>query len=1047
MELLRLEIHNIASIEDAVIDFSSAPLRDEPLFLICGETGSGKSTILDAICLALYNDTPRLASSAPERIEDRIYGDSAGRGSGGKDEISTDDPRQFLRRGTGEGHVRLEFTGADDVEYTALWSVSRVRGRSDGRLKRAEWSLSSPDWTLNLQKDIHKRIEQIIGLNFSQFCRTTMLAQGEFSRFLKSTEAEKADILEKLTRTDIYSRIGAGIFARAKEKKEAYLQQKARTEGIVLLDDAQKEAIGREIETKSAMLVSVKAGYSESSMQLDRYQKAGRLENDLRQCSEEKILKYIEYKTLRHASEEFEKNIGIIETEAESLNERLSEEAAYEKMYASCQTIVLELGAVIDSRRTILDNESKIKAANQSIASHAASRDRMKEELSKLVAEKTAIQTSLDRLRTSIAEMDKPGKTASKTEVVERRSALSSAGYALQAMLDKDSSIESLRARLDADRKALAQYKSDLSDAEKKNMDAVDAYEKASSLYDSLKDSVENWAKVARSKLHEGDICPLCGGRVKKIVSDSDFEQMLSPVIVKLQKCKEQKDSAAKEFNRLSAVIDTTEKNIEARTADLDILVKEYSFLANDAMEKCRICGLDIGSKDIKAEIRSAFDAAKADIDRLDAELQNIGDFEKRADGMQAKADSLQKNISDTETSLNAESSVIAGYESETKRLESLSEMSRTRISEALRDVGSVMCVDGWQDRFDADPERFIDEIKERAAKYESDRNRYTAILSDISRKNDIRKSIQVSRQAVESLYKDWDRMYNDGYGEELHKGRDVPGSDIGLQTAWSGLLAEGKALIQKTLSVETELEGLRDEIRKACENSGQAYGDRSGIETLVREYGARIDELNKEIGACQQQLKQDRDNAERAGLEKSKEESLKSEFVRWDKLADIFGDLKGVKFKKIAQGYVLKELLTLANSYLSHFSDRYMLDCQGGSLSITVHDMYQGGTERSVNTLSGGETFLVSLSLALGLSSLDGRGMNVSILFIDEGFGTLSDDFLNVVMNTLENLHQIGGKKVGIISHVEALKERIPTQIQVKRQGGSSSTVEVVSW
>ena len=99
-----------------------------------------------------------------------------------------------------------------------------------------------------------------------------------------------------------------------------------------------------------------------------------------------------------------------------------------------------------------------------------------------------------------------------------------------------------------------------------------------------------------------------------------------------------------------------------------------------------------------------------------------------------------------------------------------------------------------------------------------------------------------------------------------------------------------------------------------------------------------------------------------------------------------------------------------------------------------------------SVSTLSGGEYFLVSLSLALGLSSLDGRGMNVGTLFIDEGFGTLSDDYLNVVMNTLENLHQTGGRKVGIISHVESLQERIPTQIRVRRQGNSASSVEVVS-
>ena len=127
-----------------------------------------------------------------------------------------------------------------------------------------------------------------------------------------------------------------------------------------------------------------------------------------------------------------------------------------------------------------------------------------------------------------------------------------------------------------------------------------------------------------------------------------------------------------------------------------------------------------------------------------------------------------------------------------------------------------------------------------------------------------------------------------------------------------------------------------------------------------------------------------------------------------------------------------------------SRLSERYVLDNQNGSLTITVRDMYQGGAERSVNTLSGGETFLVSLSLALGLSSLSKNTMQVGTLFIDEGFGTLSEDYLNTVMEALENLHQTGGKKVGIISHVEALRDRIPVKIMVTRQGNGTSRVEV---
>ena len=121
-------------------------------------------------------------------------------------------------------------------------------------------------------------------------------------------------------------------------------------------------------------------------------------------------------------------------------------------------------------------------------------------------------------------------------------------------------------------------------------------------------------------------------------------------------------------------------------------------------------------------------------------------------------------------------------------------------------------------------------------------------------------------------------------------------------------------------------------------------------------------------------------------------------------------------------------------------------MECPPGGLTILLRDEYQGGVKRPTSTISGGESFLVSLALALGLSSLNRKSLSVDVLFIDEGFGTLDSDYLNTVMESLERLHQIGGKKVGIISHVEALRERIATQIHVERVNHTLSRVEVVS-
>ena len=166
---------------------------------------------------------------------------------------------------------------------------------------------------------------------------------------------------------------------------------------------------------------------------------------------------------------------------------------------------------------------------------------------------------------------------------------------------------------------------------------------------------------------------------------------------------------------------------------------------------------------------------------------------------------------------------------------------------------------------------------------------------------------------------------------------------------------------------------------------------------------------------------------------------SLEKEASRWKRLSDIFGSADGAKFKSIAQSYILLQLLENSNFYLRQFTSRYELTTQPGSLVILVKDREDGDTLRAANTLSGGESFMVSLALALGLSSLNRNNFTPDTLFIDEGFGTLSGDCLNTVIETLEVLHNIGSRRVGIISHVGELYERISTKIEVRKQAGVS--------
>ena len=164
-----------------------------------------------------------------------------------------------------------------------------------------------------------------------------------------------------------------------------------------------------------------------------------------------------------------------------------------------------------------------------------------------------------------------------------------------------------------------------------------------------------------------------------------------------------------------------------------------------------------------------------------------------------------------------------------------------------------------------------------------------------------------------------------------------------------------------------------------------------------------------------------------------------------WAKLNDIIGSADGKKFRQIAQEYTLDILLGYANVHLEILSKRYLLQRIPDSLGLQVIDQDMGNEIRTVFSLSGGESFLVSLALALGLASLSSTRMQVESLFIDEGFGSLDPATLNIAMDALERLHN-QGRKVGVISHLQEMTERIPVQIKVNKENSGRSRVEIIS-
>jgi exonuclease SbcC len=174
--------------------------------------------------------------------------------------------------------------------------------------------------------------------------------------------------------------------------------------------------------------------------------------------------------------------------------------------------------------------------------------------------------------------------------------------------------------------------------------------------------------------------------------------------------------------------------------------------------------------------------------------------------------------------------------------------------------------------------------------------------------------------------------------------------------------------------------------------------------------------------------------------------DALNKEKEKWGLLSKYIGDATGNKFANFAQGLTLQNLLVLANHRLKELSERYLLIKPENDGPLMIMDQYQGNITRAVNTLSGGESFIISLALALSLSDMASKNISIESLFIDEGFGTLDAETLEVAMNTLDRLQTESQKTIGIISHIATIKERINVQIQLEKNSQGYSQIKFVS-
>lgn len=1120
MKIKNLTIHNIASIADAYIDFESPALSSADIFLITGNTGSGKSTILDCICLALYNTAPRLKGTLMEgRLEQK--GDYNG--------ISLSDSRQMMRRNSGECFVELVFEGNNGLVYTARWSTQRAYCRPGGRLQKTVHNFVCGAKTFTGDTLREERLAAV-GMGYDEFVRTTMLAQGEFTRFLNCSDKEKADVLMQILSVDAYEKIGRRIHQRTASEKEILEQLKAKADSLDLLSPDQRQVLEEEKTAVTNRCSELRAAYETDSRRLAWFRDGADIARHLAGAQAA-----LDAAAARCESEEYIRNSRFIadyDSAADvlvllrqafdirkSLKECVIQRKKLASRFKSCSSgLALVEQQVADIERQNKDvskwlesnapleyttERSLLVAGN--VRNYFAARRRltvnssMLEELLKELELKNCEQKiasenvhkateALEAARQICTALQKAFAEKNPDELQRRESELVSRGSALEIARNLDGMFQSCAAELkaavdkaDALRVGMSADTLAVESAEKSMAAMQEKFDSHQNLYDKAAQSMSDWSRRMRSQLTVGDVCPVCRRRIDEAFeSDNQILQALEPLRLAVDDARAQLVGAVEKLNAARVAL-TTRHNLVA-SAEAEVVRRRLQCdAAKDRLQKhCSTLGIE--SAAIEQEVHKCA-ARRRDLLPL---LEDVRELKTRCDAARLAADKLAVEKEGAEALLKKYADTLADLNGRKASLEALIASERSLMEEFSKKL-SVDVRGPWKCAWHEAPKEFLAELDAAVAARREATEKREALTREYDRLTAVVTICRSAAQAVKNLMPAW--------GSEIPEFRPVlrleeEFSTLKVQTEANiaterelneKLLNLKRVVVERVMSLPSlsiysfwrmsrksaeeiqsvrgkvenvksalsEARGVCEELRRRDEAHKNARPDMAddespeAVDARLQKLGADINSCVARIAVIDESFRRDRELRERLAGIISEIDRQKAVLADWQQLDRYFGSADGRQFSKIALRYVLGHLLDKANVYLQKIMPRYRLHCRTDSFIIMVEDAYQNGAMRSANVISGGESFIVSLVLALALSDV-GSSLKVDILFIDEGFGTLSGDALESAVETLRTLHSRGGRRVGIISHVAELRERIPVKICVTREGQAPSAVSV---
>lgn len=954
MKILAIRLKNLTSIEGMVeVDFTAEPLHSAGIFAISGPTGAGKSTLLDALCLALYDKAPRFATSV-ESVNLADVGDN---------QINQSDVRNLLRRGTSDGYAEVDFLGIDGRRYRSRWSVRRTRNKISGSLQPQTMEVKELDTEKEFQgtkKELLIQLVELVGLTYEQFTRTVLLAQNDFATFLKSKGAAKAELLEKLTGTGVYSRISQEVYARNKAAQEEVTLIQNRMNVIELMPEEELLALQKEKELSAEKRVTGIKLLAEQNEQLNVVRSLKMQEDLWKKKQQEEQEEQARLKMLQGALASQEEGLVHFKAQWEAIQPDLKKARQLDVQIQSQQDSYTQSKQMLQSaNKQVSEQEQKMRMATEQLQVSYSSLNRLLNHVG--IEEALQLEQVEEILR---QEADK--LTAGINTNEERLLRLNSFGYPLlaeeqmklQKELTRQQNIRQLTETQTKTKAEIERLEKETTDCLKQLTEQETALKVTQRLYENARMAVGKDVKALRQQLQEGEACPVCGSTVHPYHQEQEVVDTLFRSI-------EQEYNAAvancQQINNRSIVLQrdwTHQKMVDGQIGEqLAALYKAGIDAGNEEQIQHRLTEL--------AERILEYRNLYAEWQRSDEEIKK----------MRAHCEALRENVS-------------------------LCRLAMQKVSSAKEQLLLLQnTASAEQKRFEV-IEKALNVLRQERSQLLKGKSADEAEAVVAKREKELNLALEKARKEVEAVH---NRL--------------------------SGLQGEMK---QITLAI-----GELQEQYKKIESPEQ-------LPEIIKKQQEENLNTERALSTMEARLLQQAKNkltVEQIAKELAEKQTIAE---RWAKLNKLIGSADGAKFKVIAQSYTLNLLLLHANKHLSYLSKRYKLQQVPDTLALQVIDCDMCDEIRTVYSLSGGESFLISLALALGLSSLSSNNLKVESLFIDEGFGSLDAESLRTAMEALEQL-QMQGRKIGVISHVQEMSERISVQVQVHKKVNGKSVLTVV--